>query len=165
MLDSFCFYTPCSNRWCCSTNPDWMYQILRKREEDQHPPGDWCQVSWLRSPSAGRSQWSKDPCPSLQTYEWCKWNQYWSHWRMGCWQRHTSCQLEDLNWSFMRHWTKHASWRDRSNQKLTRDLYIVFIFSTAIYLVVLLHCRNYCLSVLIPCNILITVLLCVCTYS
>ena len=26
----------------------------------------------------------------------------------------------------------------------TRDLYIVFIFSTAIYLVILLHCRNYC---------------------
>ena len=118
MLHSFCFYTPCSNRWCWPTNPDWMYQILRKREEDQHPPGDWCQVSWLWSPSAGRSQWSKDLCPNSQTYEWCKWNQYWSLWRMGCWQGHTSSLLEDLNWSFTWHWTKHASWGDWSNHEL-----------------------------------------------
>ena len=49
-----CNYTVYSNFWptllfllnrsSWSTNPDWMHQIPRKKEKDQHPSGDWCQV-------------------------------------------------------------------------------------------------------------------------
>ena len=35
---------------------------------------------------------------------------------------------------------------------------------TAIYLVVLLHCRHYCLSILMPCNMLVTLFFCIYMY-
>ena len=131
-----------------------MHQILRK---NQHSSGDWCQVQWLWFPSARWSQRSKDPCPSSQTYEWCKWNQYRNHRRMGCWEGQASSHLKDSHPCFMWHWTKHISWGDWNYQKVTKDLYIMpvnYWYCTSYLHSRLSCCRNCYLSTL--CKIYIT---------